>query len=179
MGNKVSRVIIGLLVIVGCDKAEQVTGPMWPPPKPIKPITLTPDFIGADAIAGFEARFFPYAGFSIKNTGTAKRWAYAYITPIDSQQTVGSKYLLVNPGATWSASFNATCVQLDLSTQAVSGRPDIGFQFYDKRGNIMTAATRTTAINECRAASQCISDRTNPNWNCQECSDAGVCLVPR
>jgi hypothetical protein len=93
----------------------------------------------------------PFATFAVKNTGGHGRMVYAYLTNFDHQAaSIADRTQFVGAGETFAHSFERGCVQLDLSTEAVGGRPDIGYAIFDKRGAIITPANREAAITECR-----------------------------
>ncbi len=141
--------------LVACGGGQQTISGPTSQPEETTPVAGT---VGAPqtvvppaAVDGFDVNFSTFASFSVKNTGTSTRAVYAYITSFDNQSlALDSRTTTVKGGNTFSGSFNATCVQLDLSTEAVGGRPDIGFAYFDKQGKEISNANREEKIAECR-----------------------------
>jgi hypothetical protein len=98
-----------------------------------QPQTVTP--VGPQDGAGWKASFFTGAGWQVTNTSGIGQSYRAYTTSFDNQnaETAYRESGTVPDGVTWAGTFNATCVQLDLTQDGPGGRP-FAFAYFDKNG---------------------------------------------
>lgn len=126
---------------------------------------------GGEANNGYEIEFGDNASFSVKNTTDIGQAYRAYTTSFDNQEleTAFRVSGTVPPNESWGDSFNAQCVQLDITQHGVAGLPlKGGAAFYDKNGKQFNPSRNPEKVTECRTT-PCVE-----KWVPVEFEDAGL-----
>jgi hypothetical protein len=107
--------------------------------------------VNPPARGGLEVTFENNAGFNVKNLDASGNGVAvtAFITSFDDQITpiAPIKSSTVKPGKTWSDTFNATCVQLDIDQPGVKL---VAAAFFGKDGKKFNPSNEPGKVTECR-----------------------------
>lgn len=140
-------------------------------PAPAATPTPAPQTAPGEENPGYLIEFENNAGFKVTNKTTIGQEYRAYITSFDNQELELAFKVsgTVPPDESWGGSFNATCVQLDITQHGVAGLPlKGGAAFFDKNGKQFNPSRSPEKVTECRTTP------CKEEWVPVEYEDAGL-----
>jgi len=144
-----------------------------PAPAPAATPTPAPQTAPGEENPGYAIEFENNAGFKVTNKTDIRQEYRAYTTSFDNQSAELAHQLSlppgVPPGESWGGSFNATCVQLDITQHGYAGLPlKGGAAYFDKDGRQFNPSRSPEKVTECRTTP------CKEEWVPVEYEDAGL-----